>query len=167
MEKNHKKRRQKLHDLCQYVAPIGKMVEIGSLKGVSTIIFAQYAEEVISVDPYIGNYDSTDGNSDPKRLSAAEKKFLENTKDFPNIRQIKKLSVEAAPLFKNGSLDLVYVDGCHTFKCVCNDIKIWLPKATKFFAGHDWPRRSVQNAVRKVLGEPHKIFGDGSWLFKL
>jgi hypothetical protein len=164
---DHKKMRQRLHDLCSRIAPIGKMVEIGSLAGVSTIIFAEYAQEVISVDPYIGNYDNKDGNSDPNRLSAAEKKFIENTKDFPNIRQIKKLSVEAAPLFDDKSLDFVYVDGCHTFRCVCDDINAWLPKAKRFFGGHDWGRRGVEKAVREILGEPQELFEDGSWLFEL
>jgi hypothetical protein len=101
---DHKKMRQRLHDLCSRIAPIGKMVEIGSLAGVSTIIFAEYAQEVISVDPYIGNYDNKDGNSDPNRLSAAEKKFIENTKDFPNIRQIKKL-LGLSKDFANSFLD--------------------------------------------------------------
>jgi len=159
--------RQNIRDLCKHISPIKKMVEIGSFAGASTIVFAEYAEEVITVDPYIGGYDSNDELSEERKLRIAERIFEKTTKNFTNIRQIKNLSVEAAFLFAEKSLDFIYLDGCHTYDCVYNDIKAWLSKTTNFFGGHDWNRNGVRRAVREILGEPMFFFEDGSWLFDL
>ncbi len=59
---------------------------------------------------------------------------LENTV-FP----IRSPSTKAAPLFEDGSLDAVFVDGCHIYPDALADIDAYLPKVRKggLLLGHD------------------------------
>lgn len=53
---------------------------------------------------------------------------------------IRDLSVEAAKLFKDGSLDFVYIDASHDHVNVYNDMVAWYPKIKKsgILCGHDY-----------------------------
>jgi len=58
----------------------------------------------------------------------------------PRAIQHKLPSLEAAKLFVDGSLDLVFIDGAHDGKNVSADIRAWLPKVRKggIISGHDY-----------------------------
>lgn len=43
---------------------------------------------------------------------------------------VRKDFTEAAADFKDKSLDLIHIDGLHTYEAVKNDYEIWLPKAS-------------------------------------
>jgi predicted O-methyltransferase YrrM len=47
------------------------------------------------------------------------------------VTMLRSLSVDAAQVFENDSLDLVYIDANHEFKAVVADIMAWLPKVKK------------------------------------
>jgi hypothetical protein len=161
---NHKAMRQNLHNLCKYIQHnVKNMVEIGSLTGISTLIFANYFD-VVTIDPYLPGYDPNDGKSDEETLKKAEIAFIKNTQHIENIRQIKETSEKGSFLYDDNSIDFVYIDGCHTYQCVTNDIQLWLPKVTKWIGGHDYPKLGVKRAVLK-LGNP-ELFEDGSWLIE-
>ena len=42
--------------------------------------------------------------------------------------------------FEDGSLDVIYIDACHGFKCVQKDINMWRPKLKPggLLSGHDF-----------------------------
>lgn len=58
----------------------------------------------------------------------------------PNVRILRKDSVEAAGDFPDESLDWVFLDAGHTYKQVVKDLKAWFPKVRKggMFSGHDY-----------------------------
>ena len=64
----------------------------------------------------------------------------------------------------------MYIDACHKYESVFEDISIWLPKIkyTGWIGGHDfansWP--GVRQAVLDVLGTPHHLFIDSSWVIE-
>lgn len=64
---------------------------------------------------------------------------------------VKMASVEAAKLFKNHSVDFIFIDGDHSFEMVSADIEAWRPKLkpSGVMAGHDIDRESVRNAVER------------------
>lgn len=59
---------------------------------------------------------------------------------YPNATILRKPSLEAARLFRDGSLDIVYVDGDHTFAAVAADLYAWYPKVKSggILSGHDY-----------------------------
>jgi hypothetical protein len=68
------------------------------------------------------------------------------------------MSHEAAPLFPDGSLDFVYLDGNHQYEGITQDLALWWPKvrAPGILAGHDWASdwiHTVQRAVREWAPE--------------
>jgi hypothetical protein len=60
-------------------------------------------------------------------------------------------SVEAADLFKDNSLDFVYIDGNHTLESVTSDIAAWWPKVRRggVCAGHDY--NVISSEVREAV----------------
>lgn len=56
------------------------------------------------------------------------------------ISFFKMTSAEASVFIKDGCLDLVFIDGDHTYSFVKQDIQLWLPKVRKggIISGHDY-----------------------------
>ena len=55
--------------------------------------------------------------------------FLKNINPIKNrVRYYKKSSVETATLFEDKSVDIIYIDGRHSYSSVTDDIKAWYPK---------------------------------------
>lgn len=68
----------------------------------------------------------------------------------------RMFSVDAAPYFRDGFLDWVYLDGNHSYEAVTEDLNAWWPKVKSggVFCGHDyrtelvWPQHcDVKRAV--------------------
>ena len=94
-------------------------------------------------------------------------KFLSNIEPVRHIvNPIKMKSVDAAKLYEDSSLDLVFIDAGHSFDDVVADIKAWLPKVRPygFIAGHDY---SWDDEVKRAV---HSIFPtismevEGCWI---
>ena len=77
---------------------------------------------------------------------------------------LRKTSIEAAPLYNNKVFDFVFIDSCHFYEDVKNDINAWLPKMKKggLLCGHDYGGYyiEVQKAVNDVLGKENIIQRD-------
>ena len=143
------------------------MVEVGSLIGFSTKIFARHFEKVFSVDPYIPGYDSHDLNSDKRRLSLARDFFIIRFIDEPNVTQYNEKSPEVCSRFEEECLDFVYLDGSHTFEDVDLDIKSWKPKIKRggYIGGDDFEIKGVKKAVEKNFIDYEVIVG--RWIAKI
>lgn len=158
-----------LESLVQELEHRTTMVEIGSYLGESTKIFAKYFDKVISIDPFIDNYDLNDVACSFAPFSEVYKQFLINIEQFNNIQHIRKTSDDAIHEIKK--VDFVYIDGMHTYDQVKKDIINYLPKIKKggVIAGHDYhPAWSgVMEAVHECIGTPDKVYQDFSWIKKI
>jgi hypothetical protein len=147
------------------------MVEIGSYAGESTSIFMSTGKikQLTAVDPWQNGYDDRDAASYAIDMSKVEKMFDARVSPFDNVKKFKMTGDEAVKRFEDASLDLVYIDGCHTYEAVKNDIQKWLPKIKEsgFIAGHDWGFKAIKKAIEEELGSPDKVFSDSSWVFKI
>src|SRR3990167_4947294 len=115
--------------VSQFYKPHFKMVEVGSLEGISTLLFSHCVDMVYSVDCY--DYKVPETGRIPEHdqmFIEAERMFIARTKDVPNIIKVKKTSVEAAKDFADQSLDAVYIDAEHDEDSVREDIRTWRPK---------------------------------------
>jgi hypothetical protein len=123
------------------VPPVGDSYWKGSLKIVNSPqseFDAAYARTVAAVKPYRGRYE---------------------------IHKI--LSVEAAKLFKDGSLDFIFIDSDHSYEGCMTDVKVWLPKIKKggTMFGHDFGNNhgEVERVVREIFGRDFSLSYSKVW----
>lgn len=145
------------------------MVEVGSHYGDSTLgwLLTGRFSSITCVDPFVdvpGIYEGMQNVFGEFNRRVIQK--------FPEARLLRCSSVEAARHMEDRSLDLVYIDGDHSYEAVKSDILCWLPKVKHggYIAGHDFVDNGVfgvQQAVREFLGEPLHVDGNGSWYFKV
>lgn len=162
-----------LYDMIDYIdaiRPVSEMslLEIGSYTGESTTIFASRFKEVVSIDPFMDDYDPNDEACKFAPFEKVYQKFKERTSSFKNIKHIRKTSDEAFPKLKT-KFDVVYIDGLHTYEQVVKDINNSqkVLNASGFISGHDYSVENWAGVIRGVLntiGEPDKTFQDTSWI---
>jgi methyltransferase family protein len=144
-----------LFGLLAESAHVRRFVEIGGYEGGSILAlalrFANRDIDFFSVESFMGNLDGTmDGYRLPSRA-----RYIETFARFPTIRArlVPGDSRLAAALFEDGSLDFVFIDGCHETAAVLQDISVWLPKIAKggILAGDDYGFDSVRRAIDEKL----------------
>jgi predicted O-methyltransferase YrrM len=121
----------RLHRAAEGLAPGARIVEIGSYRGRSAIVFAHAAGEgveVVAIDPHAGNdrgpqqIDGTaaEGNADHEAFRAN----LERAGAAGRVRHVRLPSQAALPEVE-GAVDVLYVDGAHRYGPASADIVRW------------------------------------------
>ena len=167
--RNSKKGKRGIVELARAIPDAANktMVEIGSYAGESTLVFANHFKFVHTVDPWLNDYDdSTTSTTHPMEI--IEGQFDLRMKDKDNFQKLKMTSVEAEKLFEDESLDFVYIDGCHSYEAIKEDIGLWMPKVKTgcHLAGHDYYKRfpGAIKIVDETFGTDFELFADTSWL---
>lgn len=118
--------------LMNYLRP-RTYLELGTHTGMSFFSVCQAIREFeidcspTAVDLWLGDEHVGKYNED---IYKNFKRVLENR--YAGIGHIlRKDFTEAAADFKNRSLDLIHIDGLHTYEAVKNDYETWLPKASE------------------------------------
>jgi hypothetical protein len=130
--------------------------------------------QYVGVDPYLANYDVNDifsndvqrlfNEKDPQRaMNRLFNIVSSNLQKFDGrAKLLREKSWDAAKQFEDNSLDLVYIDGDHTYQGVVRDLAAWFPKVRKggMICGDDigWPgvKRAVDEFFLK-LGKDYQI----------
>jgi predicted O-methyltransferase YrrM len=110
-------------------ASAGRVVEIGSFRGRSTVELARgAAEEVIAIDPYLGS------DRGPQEIAAHAERgdadydvFHQNLRDHGvahRVRQVRKRSADALGDV-DGPIDVLFVDGAHRYGLALGDLRDW------------------------------------------
>lgn len=92
--------------------------------------------KILNVPGYSGH-----GEADDAGQEARYQRVLEKARKFGGRCQVMRATSEqAAPTFKDSSLDFCYLDAAHDFDSISADIKLWAPKMkpNSVFAGHDY-----------------------------
>jgi len=175
-----KKRWNVLVDLInEHDLQIGVEVGVKSGLNMRRILNRCFNFTFYGVDPWCG----TDGYEHWSRVQVAghEKEARDVETQFRNrCRLIKDFSASASKQFSNKSIDLVFIDGEHTYEAVTTDIRCWLPKLRKggIIAGHDyknltaWRRKGydfsgVDTAVDEAFGGRVNVAEDHVWWVKV
>src|SRR4051795_1539515 len=122
---------RRLDAAARTVPPAGRIVEIGSFRGRSTIVLARAVAdgaEVVAVDPHIGSdrrpqEDAEDhalGDSDIEAFRAT----LAAAGVAERVRHVRERSAEALNDV-TGPIDVLYVDGAHRFGPARDDVRDW------------------------------------------
>lgn len=126
-----------------------RIAEVGACHGITTEKVLAGCPSVVAyyaVDPwnrYPDEWREADSlsHNDQNWWNNAYKEVVKRVKPFAQRAFLLKMpSVQAANLFEDGSLDMVYIDALHHYEPMMQDIKAWLPKLkpSGLLAGHDW-----------------------------
>lgn len=109
----------------------GRIVEIGSFRGRSTIVLASAAPadaEIVAIDPHAGN------DRGPQEIDGYEDAASEDRRAFERnlhtagvgdrVRHIAKFSDDAHDDV-DGPIDVLFIDGAHRFGPARRDIRAW------------------------------------------
>lgn len=129
------------------------IVEVGSWKGKSThALLSACKGTVWAIDHFKGSEGEAVAHAEAKDGKVYEE-FMANVGHFENLQVRKMASLEAVKEFEDKSVEMVFIDGEHTYQGVKADIEAWLPKAKKLICGHDFNWLGVRQAVEETLGE--------------
>lgn len=124
---------RRLWDRAASVAPGGRIVEIGSYQGRSTIVLATAAApdvEVIAIDPHAGNDRGPQQFEGPAAAGQADHEaFCANLAQAGVIDRVRHLRLSSqsaeARAAVAGPIDVLYIDGAHRLAPALADLRGW------------------------------------------
>lgn len=168
--------------LAAMVPPKGRIVEVGSFMGRSAVGWAMSAPqaEVHCIDYWREDGDGFDNvwidnphlDGDLQFYTGkVEGSFLLNTKGIRNIFPHKGSSVGEYGL---SSVDLVFIDGDHSYEAVLRDMVFWAQRLNEngLLCGHDFDHNFANSVVRAVAlfaekAKMHLFCPRGTYLWML
>jgi len=152
-----------IYDAMIKVAPeSAHFVEVGTWKGKSAAYMAVAiinSGKVIKfdcVDSWEGSFNQPELLNDPLVLTGSLlDHFNDNMKPVAgHYTAVKGLSVAAASLYQDKSLDFVFLDAAHDYENIKADINAWLPKVKigGYLGGHDYYGEDIRRAVLEKFG---------------
>jgi predicted O-methyltransferase YrrM len=159
------------YDLVRFAKP-RITVELGTLYGTSFFSFCQairdgrlpgrcFAVDTWQGDPHVGSYDD-------RVYQAVQSVTL---REFPMIGQLIRSDFDQAlDEFQDGSIDLLHIDGYHTYEAVLHDYTTWYPKLAEhgIVLFHDIAVRLADFGVYrlwdKLRAHPHFQFSHSNGL---
>ena len=109
------------------------VVELGTHRGVSYLAFCQAAARLspvprcFAVDTWQG--DEHTGTYDPSIYGSLSALNAARYADFSTLLRMR--FSEALDQFSDGSVDILHIDGFHTYEAVSDDFYTWLPKMSR------------------------------------
>ena len=158
---------KELNFLHNVAGEMETIVEIGSWKGRSTrALLSGTKGTVYAVDHFLGSKGEEEQHKEAKE-DVIYNQFLANNGQYKNLKVLRMSSAEAVKQFADKSVDMVFIDGEHTYEGVKEDIKLWLPKAKKIICGHDYC--DAWAGVKKAVEENFTDFSkeDSIWIKNL
>ena len=140
-------------------------VEIGSWKGRSStymgveILNSGKKIKFDCVDTWMGSeehHDKSNVSYEPllETPNGLYNEFIKNIEPVKSIiNPIRMTSIEASKLYKDESLDFVFIDGSHDYMNVKQDIEHWYPKVKKggYICGDDYVWPPINMAVKEFF----------------
>jgi hypothetical protein len=125
--------------------------EVGVLRGAYAKILCEKNPnmKLFCIDPYLayeGFLPGEPNQAEQDQIFAECQKVMSPY----NCEFIRKMSLDAAKDFPDGSLDFVYIDANHRFEYVVNDLATWSKKVRPggIVSGHDFHRMSLSTDLK-------------------
>jgi len=164
-----------LRDFCTFIKDhsgekVKSVVEVGCYMGEGTCILRQgFPQAVIRcIDPWKTGFDESDPTSFSD-MGKVESAFDKAVAPWTHIVKYKGVSSDFLDYPEFKKVHIAYIDGCHTYEAVKNDLETWLPRTKIAIGGHDFGSglerlKGVERAVVEVVGKPDMVFQDTSWV---
>jgi predicted O-methyltransferase YrrM len=159
---------QRLWNSARQVRAPGRIVEIGSFRGRSTIVLRMAAEpgvEVVAIDPHGG------GDRGPQEITPDADRGQNDYRTFhanldragvdTQVRHVRRMSDDALDEVQ-GPMDVLYVDGAHRYRPARADIETW---GAKVAPGGTMLVHDAYNAVGVMLAQLRLLFASGEWRY--
>src|SRR3990167_4155332 len=173
--------RQEVHDRVVNAATSDMMfVEIGTYMGGTIGRLASKIKEkkihplIYCVDKWICDDIAEGHRKMHNTYDHFYEKFIDNMTKIgvlDLIRCLKMDSIEASKEFKDQSIDFIFIDGCHSYPYVKNELIVWLPKMkpNSILCGHDFPVPQIKQAVNETIGlnKVYSVTNNGSYVYKI
>jgi hypothetical protein len=156
-------------------------VEVGVWKGKSLSLMAELIKHsnrnvtIYGVDTWQGSLNEEAHQKIVRDVGGEENFYLEFLKTFhahkllKHVVPIKLASIVAATIFRDESIQHLYLDASHTYEDVSADIKAWFPKIKVggIMSGHDYyignaPSEPLIRAVDEAFPKITRYYG-GVW----
>ena len=151
------------YDLVANIKP-NLIVELGTHKGNSLFSFAQAIKD-LKLDTELHGIDTWEGDEHAGFYGKeVYETFLEiKNKYYKDVKIVshKMLFDEAVDKFEDNSIDILHIDGLHTYDAVKHDFENWLPKVNKktgIILFHDVCEKSDDFGVYKLWEELKKKY---------
>lgn len=140
----------------------GTIVEVGVAEGnFSHVMLTEWPYGYVMVDAWrhLQGYDDPMNGHDSEHETRYEMAKQVAARFGDRVRIIRDDSVASASFFDDKSIDMVYIDGDHSYDGCTRDILAWFPKISSggILAGHDYHNITpvgVRKAVADVCGGP-------------
>lgn len=151
------------YDLIRNFKP-NTIVELGTYKGTSLFSMAQALKDsslkskITAIDTWEGDKHSGYYDNDIyEGVVKIRNKYYKNI----NIDLLRTTFDKALKQFKNESIDLLHIDGLHTYEAVKHDFNNWFPKVKKdgVIMFHDTHEKMNDFGVYKLWEEVKKKYG--------
>lgn len=160
---------RRLWQLAAQVPEGGRIVEIGSFRGRSTIMLAAAAAEgvgVVAIDPHGGSDrgpqeiapDAARGEQDFVQFHAN----LRRAGVEHRVRHVRASSVDALAAVQGG-VELLFIDGAHRYRPARADIERWGARVTP---GGSMLLHDAFNAIGVTLAQLHLLLVSSRWRYK-
>jgi predicted O-methyltransferase YrrM len=149
-----------LYCLLNFIKP-RRFVELGTQYGNCFFAACQMSRELndsiecIAIDTWTGDVQTGKYDED------VFKQFLNILySKYPKGKYIRKLFMDAARQFEPGSIDLLHIDGLHTYEAVVEDYQTWLPMISDqgIIMFHDTQECEGDYGVWKLWAELEKKY---------
>lgn len=134
----------------------GTYLEIGSYLGGSLVCIYEATKisgvsiKIIAIEPFLWRL------VNKENAVTTESQFYKNTKSIP-LKLIKSKSDEAKNQIDDNSIDLLFIDGNHSYKQIKKDIENYWPKikSNGILLGHDYKEDhlGIMQAVNEAFGK--------------
>ncbi len=151
-----------LYWLARRVPADGLALEVGSFMGKSSACLAAGLHQnarLACIDTWLNDAMPYDEKSD------VMEEFLHNTSSYQDtIETHRGTSAEVAAKW-NRPIDLLFIDGDHTYEGCSTDIKSWLPFVRRggWVAFHDTGEIAVWQAISELFPKAHRRSARDAW----